>query len=198
MSTDTFDIGGNATISFSFDTIGATVTGKVLALDEIQQTDIASGQPVFWPDGQPKMHYRVNLQTELRDPGNLADDGKRSVYLRGSRKSETQSSLAAVLDAVRAATNDTALSAGGTLTLTYIADGARTQAGFNPPKRYQASYQPPTVNLEPAFSTPQPAPAPIAPPPVQQPSTPQPASQYTPEQVAALKAAGIDPATLNR
>ncbi len=223
-----WSIGGDGGNSFPFDRIGDTVTGQIVSLQEVQQTDLQTGEPKMFANGQPMMMYRVSLATQLRDPANPSDDGHRDVYLKGSRKSETQSSLAAVLDAVRAATGGTDLEPNATLTLTYIGDGPASQRGFNPPKLYQATYQRAVMGLGgPQYATQQPtapvqqpaapvqqyAPpqAPAAPPvqyapqqPVQQYATPPapqaPASAApggpTPEQVAALRAAGVDPASV--
>ena len=143
----TWDLGGNAGNSFAFDTVGDTVTGTVLDMAEVQQTDMDTGLPATWDNGQPKMMYRVDLQTQARDPNDPADDGKRSVYLRGSRKPESQSSLAAVLTAVRQATGTANLATGGVLALRYIGDGQPTRRGFNAPKLYAAQYTPPANNL---------------------------------------------------
>lgn len=215
-----FDIGGAGGNAFPFDHIGDTVTGKILTLEEVQQTDMNTGEPAFWNNNptQPKMMYRVTLQTDLRDDSD--DDGKRAVYLRGSRKPETQSSLAAVLQAVKQATGGTSLDPGAILSLRYAGDGVPTTRGHNPPKKYEARYQPAAMNIgepapqPPAQQAPQqswgqqqaaagPAPQwaqPAAPAqPVSQPSAPPaPAapSGPTPEQIAALRAAGVDPATV--
>lgn len=211
-----FDIGGAEGNAFGFDTIGATVTGQILTLEEVQQTDMDTGQPAFWNDNptQPKMMYRVTLQTELRD--DATDDGKRSVYLRGSRKPESQSSLAAVLAAVRQVTGGTELEPGGTLTLTYSGDGEAKKRGHNPPKLYTASYVRPAMNIaEPGQAAAPAAPvapvAPVAPaapaaqapavPAAQAPAVPAQAAAAAPaaptaEQVAAVKAAGLDPAVV--
>lgn len=164
-----FDIGGNGGTSFRFDSHGDTVTGKILSIEEVQQTDPATGKPQFWDDynTQPKMQYRVTLATDLRsdDP---ADDGHRAIYLKGSRKPESKSSLAAVLQAVRAATGGTSLDTGGWLQLTYISDGAQANRAFSAPKQYEAKYQAPQVNLgQPAA-------------PASQPSAPAPQQQYQP------------------
>ncbi|MFB9620670.1 hypothetical protein [Brooklawnia cerclae] len=142
-----FDIGGDAGNSFRFDTVGDQVTGTVVDLVEQQQTDLQTGEPRTFSNGQPMMMYRVDLQTSLREPGDQFDDGKRSIFLKGSRAAESQSSLAAVLAAVKAATGTTALATGGTLTLKYIGEGVAKTRGFNPPKLYAATYQPPTVDL---------------------------------------------------
>ena len=204
MSTNTFDLGGGGN-SFAFDNVGDSVTGRIVLIEELQQTDMDTGQPAVWDNGQPKMMVRVELQTELRDPTDVSDDGKRSVYLKGSRKPESKSSMAAVLGAVQAATGGRSLQAGGTLTLTYSGDGQPSRKGYNPPKQYEAVYAAPSVDLgagepaAPAAAAGNPwAGAQAAPPqyaqPVQQAApAPQPAAapapaapaQMTPEQQAA-------------
>jgi hypothetical protein len=196
MSLNSLDLAGDAGNSFPFDHIGASVTGKVAGMEEVQQTDMQSGEPAFWSNGQPKIMYRLDLQTDLGDGPD--DDGKRSVYLKGSRKRDSGSSLAAVLEAVRSATGSTAIAVGGTLTLTYAADGEQTHRGYNPPKLYTAQYSAPSMELDAAQPAPVPpvqqAPAPAA----QQVQTPvQPAQQpaapaLTPEVIAALQASGIN------
>lgn len=139
-----FDLGGTSETSFPFLTFGDSVTGKVVDVKEIQQTDMNTGLPACWPDGKPKMQHRVTLQTELRnDPD---DDGMRSVFLRGGRKPEDRSTLSAVLGAIKAATGGTALDAGGLLTLTYVADRPGAQRGFVA-KCYEATYRPPSTQL---------------------------------------------------
>lgn len=143
----TFNLGGDAGNSFSFDYIGAQVTGTVLDLVEQQQTDMQTGEPKTFSNGQPMMMYRVDLQTQERDPNNPMDDGRRSIYLKGSRAPETQSSLAAVLAAVKQATGTANIATGGTLTVQYVGDGQPKQRGFSAPKLYAASYQPPTHSL---------------------------------------------------
>lgn len=221
------DLASGGSASFPFQNIGDSVTGKVINLEELQQTDLQTGEVKTFTNGQPMMMYRVELQTNLRD--DEMDDGVRSVYLKGSKKPESQSSLAAVLQAVLTATGRAALTVGGTLTLTYTGDGVAKGRGFSAPKQYSARYAAPSVSLDPQSATaPQaPAPVPTAPaapaspwgsqpaapaspwgsqpaapqapaPAPATPATPAPAapSGLTPEQIAALKAAGIDPATL--
>lgn len=217
----TFDLGGQGGNSFPFENIGDSITGQILDLEEVQQTDMDTGEPVEWPNGKPKMMFRLTLQTDLRDPADPADDGVRSIYLRGSRKSATRSSLAAALDAVKRATGNTQMQTGATYTHTYVADGVPSRRGYNAPKEYEGHYVPPAMNLDgdqaAAPAMPQQAPhathttqaqAPAqqaaAPAPAQQApaqAAPQaaqaaPAGKYTAEQLAALQAAGIDPATL--
>ncbi|WP_185711383.1 hypothetical protein [Arachnia propionica] len=201
MSMQSIDLASGGSASFPFNNHGDSVTGRVISLEELQQTDLQTGEPKTFDNGQPMMMYRVELQTELRDSD--LDDGVRSVYLRGSRKPESQSSLAAVLQAVLQATGRAALTVGGTLTLTYVGDGQAKNRGFSAPKLYRASYQPPTVNLDaqqaaPAAAVAAPAAAPAASPwatPAPAPAAQQPAALNA-AQLAALQAAGIDPAAL--
>lgn len=246
MTTWSLGEGGN---SFSFDNVGDYVSGTVLDLKQVQQTDMDTGAPAFWDNGDPKMMFSVTLQTELRDPNNPGDDGKRTVALAGSKKPESLSRIAAVLAAVQAATGGRDLAYGGKLTIQYIGDGVPSRKGFNAPKQYQAWYEAPAMALDqpaehqqpaPAAAAPQPtvaqtiaqqgppptfaqpdAPAappaappvaPVAPPvaPVAPPAATQPpagpppvappaapaGAQHSPEAIAALRAAGIDPATV--
>jgi hypothetical protein len=151
MSGTSLDLGGGGN-AFAFDNVGDSVTGKVLSLEEQQQTDMDSGKPAFWDNGAPKIMYRVEMQTELRK--DETDDGKRSVYLRGSRKPESKSSLAATLAAVRATTGGTNITQGGTLTLTYSGDGQAAKRGWNAPKQYTAAYTPGSTDLEPPVDQP--------------------------------------------
>lgn len=205
------DLASGGSASFPFQSVGDSVTGKILNLEELQQTDLQTGEVKTFTNGQPMMMYRVELQTGLRD-GEM-DDGVRSVYLKGSKKPESQSSLAAVLQAVLTATGRAALTVGGTLTLTYTGDGVAKGRGFSAPKQYSAQYAAPSVSLDPQPAAAPQAPAPATPTPAapaspwgNQPAAPQaptpaapaPAapSGLAPEQIAALKAAGIDPATL--
>ena len=141
-----FDLAGTEGTSFKFDTVGATVTGTVIDMEELQQTDLSTGEPRTFTNGQPMMMYRISLQTDITDTD--TDDGIRSIYLKGSRNPESQSSLAAVLYAVKKATGTTQIEQGGTLTLTYIGDGKSKTRGFNPPKLYTATYERPSMNLD--------------------------------------------------
>lgn len=158
-----WDLGGESN-SFSFDNIGDHVAGYVLDLVERQQTDMDSGQPAEWDNGDPKMMSVVTLQTELRDPANPADDGKRTVALSGSKKAESKSRMAAVVGAVKAATGSTALGYKGRLTLQYVGDGVASRKGYTAPKQYQAWYEAPPMELQqpPEHAAP---PAPPAAPP---------------------------------
>lgn len=228
-----FDLGGSDSKSFSFGPQGAQpgaeVIGTVLEMAEVQKTNFDTRELEFWPNGDPKMQYRVTLQTAQRDPQVPTDDGKRDLYLDGRRRANdngTKSRLCAVLDAVRATTGGTELKRGGTLRVKWISG-----MGFSgDPRNYEASYTPPAMNLDqqqpaqpvqqgapaqafqqpmqqaPAFAQPAPAQAPQDWPQQQAAPTQQPVQQPvqqaapvipagpTPEQLAAVRALGVDPA----
>lgn len=200
---DQFLMGGGAS-SAKFSTIGDTVTGTIAEAPEVkQQTDLKDGAPLVWPSGDPKMQLVVTLQTETRDDAD--DDGKRRLYIKG--KSLTDATREAVK-----AVGAKGLEIGGTLTVTYVGDGEASQRGFNPPKLYKASYVRPDTTAqqagffgggEQAAPAPaqQPAAAPVAAPqaapaPAPAPAAAAPQGGPTPEQLAAVKAAGLDPATV--
>lgn len=172
-----FDLGGGGGSAFSFgkqgDQPGTYVQGTVLDMKEVQKTNFKTNEPEFWDNGDPKMQYRVTLQTELRDPTNPNDDGKRDVYLDGRRKPNdngTKSRLCAVLDAVREVTGSTSLQYGGKLTLQWISG-----MGFEgDPRNYAAWYEAPAFSMEqpPEHASPPPMPPAQHPSQLQSPGAP--------------------------
>lgn len=124
-----------------FPAIGTTVTGKVIAPPEVQQqTEIGTGKPLTFDDGKPRQQLVITIQTDLRDPEVADDDGKRRVFVTGTKASEGGGMLGAFKRA-----GITNLDVGGTLTVTYTHDGARTSPAFSPPKQYEATYAPPNA-----------------------------------------------------
>lgn len=122
--------------SAKFPTIGTTVTGVISTPPEVQQQrDPKDGKPKFWDDGKPMLQLKVALSTFERDPADPDDDGTRNLYVKGQMQQ-------AIKDAVKAA-GAGRLDVGGTLTVTYIADGEKKNVTFNAPKVYAAVYAPP-------------------------------------------------------
>lgn len=203
-----FLLGGGGK-SAKFETVGTTVTGTIAAPPQVrQQTDMTSGAPLTWDNGDPKMQLVVQLQTSERLDGD--DDGIRNLYVKGSKDPASKSLHAAVAGAVQAA-GAKGLEVGGTLTVQYTGDGVSKTRGFNPPKQYAASYKAPDAAG--FLGTDQPAAQPSQPPTwaqseqgqvntgtgeiaPQQPPAAAPQAGPTPEAVAALRAAGVDPATV--
>lgn len=130
--------GGGA--SAKFDAIGDTITGTIVSTEVRQQTDIGDGKPLVWDDGSPRMQLVVTLATDARD--DTDDDGRRNLYVKGSKAPGSQSMHDAVRAAVQAA-GAKGLEPGGTLTVTYVGDEPSKTRGFSPRKRYQATYAKP-------------------------------------------------------
>lgn len=180
---------GSGGKSAKFETVGTTVTGQIAASPQVrQQTHMETGVPLTWDNGDPKMQLVVQLQTSERVDDD--DDGIRNLYVKGSKDPASKSMHAAVASAVSAA-GAKGLEVGATLTVQYIGDGTSKTRGFNPPKQYAAKYAPPDasgflgtdqgqVNTQTGEIT---TPAPSQPGP-------------SPEAVAALRAAGVDPASV--
>jgi hypothetical protein len=143
-----FLFGGGAK-AFPFENIGDKVAGEIKAMKKQQQTDMQSGDPVFWNNGDPKMMLRIELQTDLQDTED--DEGMRSVYLRGGNfvavKGTGTSSLLAVKDAVRRSGSTAGIEIGGILTVEFTGLGQAANKGFSPPKLYTASYRAPMVSV---------------------------------------------------
>lgn len=171
-------LGGEGGNSFAFETIGDEVVGKIRAVELQQQTDMESGEPAFWPGGKAKEMYAVTLLTALRE--DATDDGMRTVYLKGSVKPESKSSLAAVRGAVKAVTGAYDLQYDAELALKYSGSEPPATRGFSPRKLWDARYTAPTMTIGES-------PTPVAPA-----TAPQAASApagITPEQLAAMQAA---------
>jgi hypothetical protein len=135
--------------SFAFDEMGNTVTGTIVAQAKRQQTDLETGEPQFWNNGEPKYMLVITLATKLSDTDD--DDGTRNVYLRGGNytavKGKGAASLVAVRDAVKRAGAQTT-EIGGTLTLSYSGEGKAANRAFNAPKLYSAEYAPPDFAVD--------------------------------------------------
>ena len=150
--------------SFQFAHVGASVSGVIIDVGEQQQTDFESGLPAVWPDGKPKMMTVCTLQTELHEDQD--DDGIRAVYLKGSAKPETQSTMAAFLGAMRRAGLSKTIPDNTRLTLTYVGDGPKARGIA--PKLYSAVIEPggipaPSADTMPPPTVQQATPAPAAP-----------------------------------
>lgn len=190
MDTNDFLLGGGGA-SAKFDNVGDSITGVIESTEVKQQTDIQSGAPLTWDNGDPRMQLVVRLKTDLRDPNIEDDDGVRAIYVKGSKKPGSQSLHDAVASAVRAV-GAKGLEVGGTLTVTFTGEEPSQTRGFNPRKLYTAQYATPdkaaaTGDYLGTNPTPQQAPAAAAPAPQQQ--TPPPAGQQpSAEELAAFKA----------
>jgi hypothetical protein len=189
---DNFLLGGGGA-SAKFDNVGDTVTGTIVSAEVKDQTDIQTGKPLTWDNGDVRKQLVVRLQTAERDPADPDDDGIRTVYVKGSKKPGSRSLHDAVASAVRAA-GGKSLEVGGTLTVTHDGTEPSQTRGFSDRKLYAASYRVPDRAAQASEflgATPQAPPAPAAPavaPPAAAPAPAPAAPAMTPEQVAAFAA----------
>ncbi|WP_431903685.1 hypothetical protein [Nonomuraea sp. bgisy101] len=131
---------------------GTTVGGQITMQPEVtQQSDLDTGELKFWSDGKPMQQLVVTVQTNHRDSEVIDDDGQRRFYIKAKM-------LDAVRDAVRRS-GAKGLEVGGTLMITYTADGEAKKRAHNPPKIYSATYAPPSAAAVNEMLTGAPAPA---------------------------------------
>lgn len=136
MNNDSYGFFGGGSAYFGFPTLGTSITGTIAEEPETrQQSDPATGELKTFKNGDPMTVLVVTLQTDLRDPQIVDDDGKRSVWL--SSKGQKQAVGKALRDA-----KAKGLDVGGTLSLAYTADGEKSNPAFNAPKIFQAHYVP--------------------------------------------------------
>lgn len=189
-----FLLGGGGK-SASFPEVGTTVTGKIAGKPEVRQQTDMSGNPLTWDNGDPRLQLVVPLQTDERLDDD--DDGVRNLYVKGSKDPKSKSLHAAVAGAVQAA-GAKGLEVGGTLTVSYVGDGVASTRGFNPPKQYEAKYAAPDGQAE--FLGTEQGQVNTATGEIGAAATPTftnaagvPATR---EAIAALRAAGVDPAAV--
>jgi hypothetical protein len=147
---------GSGSPAFSFNYPNDTVTGQILTEPKaVQARDFATGQPAFWPSGDPKMQTVFQIQTQLRNyeginnPDRMRpDDGVRTIYVKGKwmEKATKEAILAA-----RASWLDV----GGWISFTYTGDDMTSKAG-NKPKLFSVKYQapaapPPQAQAQPGY-----------------------------------------------
>lgn len=127
MSTYAFQRRSLPTVKFT--SPGDTVTGDITEIEDRQQTEFSTDEPLFWDDAKtrPRMMTVITLDTV---------DGKRRLFIKGKYLE------AAMNDAVDAAGTD-GPAVGGTLTVTYTGDGEPAKGSMFPPKLYAATYTPP-------------------------------------------------------
>ena len=89
-------LAGGSKSAFTSDSLpGDTITGAVVSVDSKQVNDFNTGEPAYFPSGDPKMQFVIVIQTDQRDDED--DDGRRTIYIPawGSKKQ-------ALVDAMRA------------------------------------------------------------------------------------------------
>lgn len=138
-ATDVNDLlaGGSKVPGARFEKVGDSVAGTIVSAEARQTTDIKTGQPEVWPQGDPKMQVVITLQTDERDADIDDDDGQRRLFAKKP---------SAMLAAITTALNGQRLEVGGRLAVKHTGTEPSSTAGFNPKKLYVAAYQPPAAN----------------------------------------------------
>lgn len=190
-------LAGGSKSAFTSDSLpGDTITGTVVSVDYKQVNDFNTGDPAFFPSGDPKMQFVIVIQTDQRDDED--DDGRRTIYIPawGSKKQ-------ALVDAMRAEgmrKASEAFATGNVFTATFVEElqkqNPQTRARYRE-KVYTYRIQRGSLaaadrDVDPWATTAQPAPAPAAPAaaPAPAPAAPQaPAMQAGPIE---LIRAGLD------
>lgn len=129
--------------SAKFETIGDKVGGIITDYSVTQQIDFDTDEPIFWDEDktQPAMQLVISLQTEERDPLDAEDEGIRKLYIKGSKKSGSQSPHDAVASACRRA-GVKSVTRGGYLEMQFVGEEAPKKKGMSPRKLYTANYNP--------------------------------------------------------
>ena len=74
--------GGIKSISWKDNPVGHTVIGTIVDQPKAEQMKKYESEELdFWPSGDPKMQIVVTVQTDLRDPADANDDGKRRLHI---------------------------------------------------------------------------------------------------------------------
>lgn len=143
------------------DPLGTSVTGEITEIRAEQQTDFDTGEPLFYPNGQPKPQIVIHLRTAQRDPNRAGDDGLRAIYVKGYNIAPLRlaSQQAGVGDYPRV---------GDTLTATFSSTRPAQKRGYNDAKIYTYTVTPgnpgqqalKAAMTDPQAAAPQPAPQP--------------------------------------
>lgn len=193
-------LAGGSKSAFTSDSLpGDTITGAVVSVDYKQVNDFNTGEPAYFPSGDPKMQFVIVIQTDQRDDED--DDGRRTIYIPawGSKKQ-------ALVDAMRAEgmrKASEAFATGNIFTATFVEElqkqNPQTRARYRE-KVYTYRIQRGSLaaadrDVDPWATTTQPAPAPQATQPAQPaPAAPAPAPAQQAPQAGPIELirAGLD------
>jgi len=125
--------------------MGDQITGTIVGIKRVQQTDFTTGAPLEWSDGSPRMQTVVDLQTDDGDPA-ADDDGKRSIWLKGGRNFEAAqgsgtSGEVALAEAAKEA-GVKVIEEGSELTVRCTGLSKPTTRGYQPAKLYKMKLVP--------------------------------------------------------
>jgi hypothetical protein len=74
--------GGMKSIGWKDNPIGYTVVGTIVDQPRVEQMKKHKSEELqFWPSGDPMMQIVCTIQTDLRDPSDPHDEGKRKLHI---------------------------------------------------------------------------------------------------------------------
>ena len=111
---------------------GDSVEGVIVDMEERQQTDFTSNEPLFWDTGEPRMQLVITLLTEEKEDKD--DDSLRKLYVKANMKRAVQQAIIA--------SGSRTIKEGGVLSVTYTGIDKPKRKGLNGAKLYAASYEP--------------------------------------------------------
>lgn len=126
--------------SAKFEQLGDKHRGRIVGLDERQQTDI-SNQPLTFKDGSPRMMHVISIEKANGDVVNLFAKGGNFTAATG----EGASMRTAIGLAVRAA-GASSLDMGGDLAVAHTGL-SEAKPGQSPAKLYRSEYKPPAASI---------------------------------------------------
>ena len=121
---------GGATAKFT--ETGDSVEGVIVDLEERQQTDFTSNEPLVWETGEPRMQLVITLLTEEKEDED--DDSLRKLYVKANMKRAVQQAVIK--------SGSRTIKEGGVLSVTFTGIDKPKRKGLNGAKLYQASYEP--------------------------------------------------------
>lgn len=129
--------------SAKFDEIGDRIEGTIVSAEELDQTDIETGEVKRWPDGKAVKQWVVVVRTDMRDGDD--DDGQRTLYAKGGKFDAASGSGQSMMEAIKAAANGRPIEEGGTLTVMHSGLGKKKNPAYSAPKLFKAKYAPPAA-----------------------------------------------------
>lgn len=127
--------GGIKSIGWKDNPVGYTVVGTITDQPKAEQMKKHNSDELdFWPSGDPKMQIIVTLQTDLRDPSDAQDEGKRKLHIPPRM-------MGPVREAVRRS-GAPGLAIGGRLAIRRTGGTGLVGSPFE----FAAEYAPPTVD----------------------------------------------------
>ena len=128
--------------------MGDKISGKIVSVKRVNQTDFTTGEPLTWSDGSPRLQTVVEVQT---DEANGDDDGVRTVWMKGGKsyeaaQGEGTSGEVALAEAAKDA-GATSIDEGAKLTVVCSGIAKPTTRGYQPAKLYRMKYEAPVQSV---------------------------------------------------